>query len=193
MHRDDPTGSLEQEIREALREASLHSTVAGIPPELLAAVVEAGIWSPERALEAALRKADEVARARALAALVPSLEGAARARALDEVLAMKVPDVGAMCAVADHVPEPRRGEALARALDGAYEVHDERERMLQIAALAPHLPALVRAEALGLALGSIAEAQEERRGDLLAALAPAPSSSSCMPLPRPSGAGPSAP
>jgi hypothetical protein len=109
------------------------------PAGLLAACVRRGIVSEEFGLLLAWRQTPPEKRAGALAALAP------------------------------HLPEPQRAEALAEALATARAIEDANRRAKALAALAPHLPPALLTEALATAR-AIEDAN--RRAKALAALAP---------------------
>jgi len=93
----------------ALIAASLNSLAGKIPPALLAALVEKGVWSPPQGLAYARQVPEAGQRAKALAALSP------------------------------HLPEPLREEALREALDAARKIRDEGYRAQALAGLVPRL------------------------------------------------------
>jgi hypothetical protein len=101
--------------------ASMAWVEVNVPAGLLAACVRRGIVSPEFGLLLAWRQTPPEKRAGALAALAP------------------------------HLPEPQRAEALAEALATARAIEDANRRAKALAALAPHLPPALLAEALAAA------------------------------------------
>jgi S1-C subfamily serine protease len=64
---------LRQAIRCALVQSSLITQASRLEPELLTAMLQAGLWTPQTALEFALRPSDPVRRRQALIALAPYL------------------------------------------------------------------------------------------------------------------------
>ncbi len=91
----DVVPALGTEIRCALIKASIHSLASNIPPELLAALVEYGVWPSPVALVHARLVLDERARARALAALAPHLPPDLLAQALKAAQAIEREDARA--------------------------------------------------------------------------------------------------
>jgi len=71
--RGEPAPYLGGEVRCALVEASLHSLAGNIPPALLAALVEKGVWTPAQGLAYARQVPDPGQRAEALEELAPHL------------------------------------------------------------------------------------------------------------------------
>ncbi len=127
--------------------ASMAWVEVNVPAGLSAACVRRGIVSPEFGLLLLLRQTPTEKRAGALAALAP------------------------------HLPEPQRAEALAEALATARAIEDANRRAEALAALAPHLVeperSQVLAEALAEALAA-ARAIEDAHGRAEALLALAP-------------------
>jgi len=129
----DPSGSTHagREIglqnRYALITASLNGLSANIPPELMAALVEKGIWTPSQGLVYAQQVPDPAQRADALATL------------------------------AFHLPEPLKGEALQAVLAAARVIEDWDDQAEILVALASrlkelecHEEALATARAIGI-------------------------------------------
>jgi hypothetical protein len=99
---------LGDEIRCALVEASLHSLAGNIPPALLAALVEKGVWTPAQGLAYACQVPDPWQRAEALEELAPHLppdlldQALAAAREIEWESAR----AKALAALAERLPEP---------------------------------------------------------------------------------------
>ncbi|HXG32350.1 MAG TPA: hypothetical protein VNJ11_03215 [Bryobacteraceae bacterium] len=138
--------------------ASMAWVEVNVPAGLLAACVRRGIVSPEFGLLLLLRQTPPEKRAGALAALAPHLPEPQRTEALAEALAT----ARAIRAIQDPYSRPDAFAAL-RALDA------EHRRAKALAALAPHLPPALLAEALAAAR-AIEDANP--RAKALAALAP---------------------
>jgi hypothetical protein len=135
--RGEPAPYLGGEVRCALVETSLHSLAGNIPPALLAALVEKGVWTPAQSLAYARQVPNPEQQAEALAKLAPHLP--------TDLLARPWPPPGksgmnarawALAALAPHLPpeKPAGSEALA----AAREIRISPAPTL--AALAPHLP-----------------------------------------------------
>jgi truncated hemoglobin YjbI len=163
------------EIRCALIEASLHSLAGNIPPALLAALVEKGVWTPAQGLAYARQVPDPWQRAEALEKLAPHLPENLLAQAL--AAAREIRDVPvrawALAALAPHLPPDLQPTVLAEALAAARGIRDERWRAQALAALAPHLPPDERPQVLAEALAAAREIGDaDDRAEALAALAP---------------------
>ncbi|WP_322798399.1 ATP-binding protein [Thermoflexus sp.] len=164
-----------RQARYALIEASIRSLAGNIPPELLIALVEKGLWKASAALGYARQVPDERHRAHALTALAPHLfEGLLR-EALE--VAREIRDEWArawvLAELAPRLPEDQRVQALREALEAAREIQDEEERARVLAKLAPRLPEDQRVQALREALEAAREIRDEpARAEALAALAP---------------------
>jgi len=159
------------QCRYALIFTSLCSLAGNIPPALLVALVEKGIWPGPQGLTYARQIQKPELRSRALAALAPYLgpteRDQARREALKAAWAIEYdwPRSQALAALAPHLTAP----LLREALEAARATGDEKTRSEALAALAPHLTAPLLPEALEAAL---AIGDEENRSEVLAALAP---------------------
>jgi hypothetical protein len=158
---------LGDQVRCALCQASINSLAANIPPELLAALVENGIWTPAQGLTYARQMPGELSRSKALTALALHLpaelmgEALAAARGIAEGLRR----AETLAGLAPHLPVELMGEALA----AARGIEDEGWRVYALAGLAPHLPAGL----LGEALAAVRRIKVEWiRTDALVGLAP---------------------
>jgi hypothetical protein len=112
------------QCRYAFITASLSSLAKNIPPVLLVALVEQGMWTPVQGLAYAQQVPELGQRAIALAGLVP------------------------------HLPQVERAEAMREALAAAQASRDAERRAIALAGLAPHLPQAERAEAMREALAT---------------------------------------
>ena len=132
------------QCRYALIVTSLCSLAGNIPPALLAALVEKGIWPGPQGLAYARQMQKPGLRSRALAALAPRLAPTERDQALREALeaARAIGDEwdrsDAMAALAPRLAELGHP---AEALEAARAIGDEGKRSEALAALAPHLAA----------------------------------------------------
>ncbi len=128
------------QCRYALMVASLCSLAGNIPPALLAALVEKGIWPGPQGLAYARQVQDDEQRSQALAAVAPYLDRAELDQALREALAAaraienKQSRSHAIAALAPHLTEPLLPEAMEVA-----QAIDEGDRSQVLAALAPRL------------------------------------------------------
>ncbi len=170
---------LGREIRCALATASLHSLSANIPPELLVALVENGLWTPAQALGAVRQNPEAEKRAEALAGLAPHLpepllrEALTVARKLPEIKVLRSPRAEALTGLAPYLPEPLLREALdaARALPEIGLFGSPRAEAL--AGLASHLWDPLRREALREGLAVVLKIESEwQRAKALARLIP---------------------
>ena len=157
------------QCRYALITASLNSLAKNIPPALLVALVEKGIWTPAKGLAYARQVPDLEQRARALLGLAPYLperEGVLReALAAAREVGNEYDRVEALVGLAPRLPEELLWEALAV----AREVGDEHDRVRALVGLAPRLPE----ELLWEALAAAREIEwEPYRAEALAGLTP---------------------
>ena len=163
------------QCRYALIVTSLRSLAGNIPPALLAALVEKGIWPGPQGLAYARQIQEPKLRIRALAALVPRLGLTERDQALREALtaARAIGDEesrsAALAALAPRLAPTERDQALREALEAARAIGDEEYRSAALVALAPHLTAPLLGEALEAAR---AIGEERLRSQALVALAP---------------------
>jgi hypothetical protein len=112
-----------RQVRYALIESSIHSLVGNIPPELLVAWVEHGVWKPQIGLDYAQQIPDVGQRFKALSGLAP------------------------------HLPEPLKGDVLQKASALAREVSEasawgSSPRVEALASLLPDLPGPEHTQAL---------------------------------------------
>jgi DNA polymerase III delta prime subunit len=158
------------EIRCALLEASLGSLAGNIPPALLAALVEKGVWTAAQGLAYARQAPDPRQRAEALTALSPHLPPDLLPQAL--ATARDIEDehwrVAALTALIPRLSSNLLPEALAT----AQEIKDGYWRAQALAALAFHLPPEQQPQMLAEALATAQEIKDGYwRAQALAALA----------------------
>ncbi len=160
-----------RQVRYALIESAIHSLAGNIPPELLVAAVEKGVWKPEAALAYARQVPDPGQRARALSGLAPHLPPDLKEQVLREALAaaQEIRDefdrAEALSGLAPHLPP----ELLREALAAAQEIETDSDRARALSGLAPHLPPELLREALAAAQ-EIRDADDRARA--LSGLAP---------------------
>jgi hypothetical protein len=170
---------LGRELRYLLMRASLVSSRADLPVELLEGLLTEGIWRPVQALAHVRAIPEPLGRVRAYVAVADHCEGAERHRLLAEALgvARTIEEVsnraGALAALVPHLHPGERAEVLAEALGAARATRDEQDRAQALAALAPYLPPERRAEILNETLG-VARATEGGRFRVEALVAVAP-------------------
>mgnify|MGYP001024349337 CR=1 FL=1 len=129
------------EIRCALIEASLHSLVANLPPQLPVWLVQHHLWTPRQALTYICQNPDEGNRAEALEELLPSLspellpEALAAAREIGYAYAR----ARVLTALAERLPP----ELLPEALAAAREIKDVEDRARVLTALAERFPEIL--------------------------------------------------
>ena len=105
-------GNIGSLLRYMLIKSSFSSLAALLPAELLAALVEKGVWQANLGLAYARQIPKKITRARALTALAPLLEGDDREMAIREAAA----------AVFDGEDDPARSAALAALSSGLGEL-----------------------------------------------------------------------
>ena len=145
-----PVMDLGRELRYALMLSSVNSVAANVPPPLVEALVEKGLWTVEQGLAYA-RRMPERWRAETLSALAGGLAEPAGSRALHEALAAARAirdDRGraeTLAAIAPRLPVVLRDEAI----DAARAIGHRRARMEALVALADGLPDPARTELFG--------------------------------------------
>lgn len=168
LHSSPPT-TVTRKILCALLIATLNSLADNIPPALLDALVERGVWQPARALTFARRMPEPQRRASAIAAVARTVPEPQRGRLFDEALAVVRSLHGeraraeALASLAALLPEERRTAIYAEAVAGTHGLHSAHARAEALVALALLLPeqmrAPVRREALDAA-GSIVDLRD---------------------------------
>ena len=145
------------QCRYALLTTSVNSLAGNIPPALLLALVEKGVWQPAQALAYARRIPDHEQHAKALMKLSPFVLETERFFVLQEALvaARDIRDEQLRCntlaKLAQYLLEPFRDEALRAALAAAREIRDQVHQAKTLAGLAPHLPESLLRKALAVA------------------------------------------
>jgi len=168
------------QCRYALIVSSLSSLAGNIPPALLAALVEKGIWPGPQGLAYARQMQGPELRTRALAALAPYLNPAERDRALRETLEAaraigdEWPRSQALAALAPRLAElGHTAEALEAARAIGSKGYPSLSQSQALAALAPHLTAPLLREALEAVRAIKSEGyRSQYQSQALAALAP---------------------
>jgi hypothetical protein len=153
----DP-GAVAQQARFALVQSSLRSKAANVPVPLMVALLEAGEWTAETALDHARQLPDPLERSTALGTLAPRVPERLRGRVVAEAF-------DALRAVRYDVRRP--GIAILGPKGPAPSTQDEDLRAAPLVQLAPQLPEDFLDEALAVAR----EIRADRRAGALAALA----------------------
>ncbi|MBI3944986.1 MAG: hypothetical protein HY321_03640 [Armatimonadetes bacterium] len=141
-----------QVVRRALADAEARTPPPEIPPPLVEALVEKGLWSLEEGLACARR----LASAEALARLAPRLPEPERRRARKEALGLArslehdYSRGEALAAVAPLLAEPERSEAMREALSAVHGPYRDWGAEQVITRLAPHLPESLVRDALAV-------------------------------------------
>jgi len=162
------------ELLYTLITASLTSLTNQIPTDLVLRLVEAGIWTPQRALHYALRLTSESDRAEVLTALAPHLPPDLVPHALHAATAITsdYARAKALTALALHLPPDQRHTALHHAYRAAAAITNDYARAKALSGLAEHLPPAERRDALRQALQTATYITDEfDRADVLTALA----------------------
>lgn len=166
MYPENPSFAIALQCRYALIMTSLNSLAKNISPELMAALVQEGIWTPVQGLAYAVQIPNLGQRGSALQALVPHLPESLLPKVLEA--AHSIPDgysrYQALVALAPHVPElysealkaarsipDGYKELMSQALVAVRSIPDERYRSEALVALAPHLPKELMSQALAAA------------------------------------------
>jgi hypothetical protein len=169
--RGEPLARLGTQIRCVLCHASVNSLSSNLRPELIVALVQAGLWRPEQGLISCRYILDELKRCQVIGVLAPHLPASLFPEALTAARAIsnKQYRAQALAALAPHLSPEQRNLALADALAAARAISDKQYRADALAALAPHLPPEQRNFALDAAR---AISDKQYGADALAALAP---------------------
>jgi ribosomal protein L17 len=156
------------QCRYALIIASLNSLAANLPVELLIALVQKNVWTPEQGLGYVLQSSNSAQKANLVTQLADHLPSNLKELALSKALAAarEIEDESsrakALSSLADKLPE-----LLLEALAAAREIQDESSRANALSSLAPLLP-----ELLPEALAAVKEIQDESsRASALSSLA----------------------
>ncbi|ARV63362.1 hypothetical protein BZZ01_32705 (plasmid) [Nostocales cyanobacterium HT-58-2] len=157
------------QCRYALIITSLNSLTANLPVELLIALVQKNVWTPEQGLAYVLQSSNPAQKANLLKELANHLPPNLKELALSQALAAakqiqsEYYRTDALSALADKLPP----ELLSDALAAAKQIQDEYYRAYALSALADKLP-----EVLPDALAAAKQIQDEyNRADALSALA----------------------
>ena len=163
---ENPADSIGWQCRYALIMSSLNTVAANIPPELMAALVEKGIWSPAQGLAYAQQVQDSFRRAQALSGLAAHLPSSLLPEALEaaRVIDHEYGRAFALSGLAAHLPS----SLLPEALEAARIIDHEYGRAFALSGLAPHLHDILP-EALEAAR---AIDHESSRASALSGLAP---------------------
>ena len=149
-----PAPSLALEIRYLMIDSAIR---ASVPAELIARLVESGLWSPARALFYARQPADLASRARMLAVLMPAFREKERPAVIQEALtlASRVSSpywrAWAYSVLADYLPQSTAEEAATQGLAATAAVDADDDRAELLGWFAEQLPAPLLPEAMRLA------------------------------------------
>ena len=160
------------QCRCALMIASVASTAAGVPAQLLQMLVTTGLWSPAQGLQYAAQVPDEAQRAVALARLAPHMPADVLGQALDVVrqIVHEEHRATAVVALASYLADLKHLEAaLEIALSIPYGGLISSARVDALVGLTPYLPANLLPNVLA-AVQSVRDQSNQVR--LLMALAP---------------------
>ncbi len=137
-------------IRCMLIENSIHSLAANIPPELLAELAKAGIWSYARCFSVIRQKSNPYDQEEALNLLAPDIPLLLLGEAL--TLAQEIKDgyyrASALADLAPYLKDEQKAQALA----ALYEIEDESARAHALSSVIPHLNDELKAQALATTL-----------------------------------------
>lgn len=139
VERGEPPSVLGREIRYALASASLHTLAGNVPPALIIALVQKGLWSPEQALEVAWQNPKAETRAEAIEALAPYLPDFLLVKALAMVrdLGSESYRIEAEVELISYLPESQRDGALQDALAILPSISAPPERLAKLASRLP--------------------------------------------------------
>ncbi|MFG6105324.1 NB-ARC domain-containing protein [Leptothoe sp. EHU-05/26/07-4] len=141
--------SIALQCRYALITTSLNSLAQNIPPELIAAFVQKGFWTPAQGLSYVRQILNPNAQARNFRALAPFLPKGLISEAL--IIARTMQSEGArgsaLSALVPYVPE-----VVSEALVVLHKIQDEVSRATALIALVPYLPELVSEAMEGIGL-----------------------------------------
>ncbi len=167
------------EIRYALISASINSLLTNIPPELLVALVEKGIWTLNKGLAYARQIPNWVTRMKVLILILnlpkSQLLEAEREEIikglLDEAIKIQNADSRSwvLVRIVPHLPESMREEALKEAFDATIKIENIYDRAKALVEIAPNLPESMMKEALNAA---IQIQDDSEKAEALAGIAP---------------------
>ena len=134
-----PSQSITLQVRYALVTTSLISLASNIPPELMAALVEKGYWTPAQGLAYALQVQEAEGRAKAIVALTPYMPEALLPELLKATFQIQSESdrADALSSLAQRQPD-----LFPEALDAARNIQDESYRALALSSLAERQPDL---------------------------------------------------
>ncbi len=174
-----PAPTLGTEIRYALMTASVASLSASLPADLLDQLIDAGVWSADRALDHARRLKDASARISALLAVCRHSDSEMGCVVVGEALneAKEIHDsyasIKALTELVPHLPDDKRMSAVSEALAGVGAIDDADSRASALAGLAPYLTDIQRPDVLNQMLAAVAAIDDDDRwARTLTALAP---------------------
>jgi hypothetical protein len=162
------------QARYAVITLTLNSMVARVPPAMLTALVEKGIWRPARGMEYARQSPDARQRAEAMAGLMPFVAQADRedwlcealkaVRAVGDALVNERRDWPAetIISLISRYPAPRPDAALKAALDEIRALRAADLKAKALIELKPYLPRALAEDAVDLARGIKEEIRGER-------------------------------
>lgn len=148
------------EFRYALMAASVRSLASTVPPPLLARAVEAGLWSPQRALMEANQAADPSQRVESILVLLRYLDENDKTAALTTSIraAHSISNPGsraeALAQVVPHLAGPERTDLIAEALNAAHSITDANFAPPALLSILPYLGGEDRRFALSQALSA---------------------------------------
>ena len=140
-------------IRCMLIENSIHSLAANIPPELLAELAKAGIWSYARCLEVIRQKIDDWQKAESLELLAPEIPPLLHKEVLSIINEIEINKGDyekiniALSALAPYLSE----ELKKQTLDIACDIEDENLKAITLSALVSHLSNELEMQAFSIA------------------------------------------
>ena len=147
-----PAQALGLQARYALITASLNSRAQHLPSELLVAALERGLWSPRSAIAYIGQLRSPAPRAGALAAIAPHVPEPSRSDALRDMIAAMSADRAPAPGLFAGLPPDLPGPIADQALTIARSLGDAESRALALHALAPRHPEGSRPQVLREAL-----------------------------------------
>jgi hypothetical protein len=164
-------------IRYALIKASITSRAAGLPSELITALLARGVWEPSQALTQIRSNPDPTDRCKAFLSVLPHLPEAQRPGVFDEILAAARAityepfRVNALRELALQQPQTERLGVLMEALAAARAARTAWDRGWELHELVSHLPQEERRSVMAEALDAAeAISDDDDRSKLLSAL-----------------------
>jgi len=170
-------------VRYALITSSINSLAGEIPPALLVARLEKGMWTPAEALACARRVPGLAQRARVLARLSHHLPEPQKGEAVREAYAAahkilykddRRPVLIALDSYLEQAPsQPDETDHSAEALAEAYKIGDAHRQARALMSLSPNLPGQLEGQVLQDASAAVREIEDQiRRSILLKELVP---------------------